>query len=558
LKDNNAESIIYSNIPHKRLIVSIGIFVFTVVITFLITGIHLENSHRPLINQLSDVELDLSLINFHSNHFNSSNYNENQQGEAPSFKNITKTLNSLLISNNWDDVLFPLFSKKEEAQIKKLLRGIVQFEDFYKKESVKSSNSHKTFILINLIDDTIALQNDLDDKLNNQLKIIHSAEFMVLGILFIYFIVAYRVINKYRKTKKELLLKQQDYIKLTKETNFFMGKSQKIAQLGYYTFDFKKNKWDISKDFSELLGLPSSNVRFEQWLNIILEEDRNILTDIIDKRRHNSNCILDVVYRVYRPKDGEIRWIHHFADTIELDADYNPLPVFGILQDITEKRKLERDYINAFIEAQEDEKQSFGEELHDGISQILSAEKMYIDILFNKKEVSDTKRNEFLLKIKEHNLKAIDDGRRIAHGLMSKQLKKEGLLKAVEYICDDYNHSRNITFTFNKDGIEEKEITKAIKTNIYRICQESITNIVRHSGATKTSISFSKTSKNELKLLIKDNGVGIDFEKMKRENRGAGLKNIERRVTLLNGKLDLESTLDVGTKFTIVVPLKSI
>jgi signal transduction histidine kinase len=72
------------------------------------------------------------------------------------------------------------------------------------------------------------------------------------------------------------------------------------------------------------------------------------------------------------------------------------------------------------------------------------------------------------------------------------------------------------------------------------------------------SISFSKTNENGLKLIIKDNGMGIDFEKMKRENRGAGLKNIERRVTLLNGKLDLESTLDVGIKFTIVVPLDTL
>jgi len=556
LKDNNAESI-NSNISHKkRLIFSIGVFVFTLILGSIILGVHLEDTHKPLINQLSDVELDLSLINFHSNQFHSS-YDTGQQTQVPSFKNITETLNNLLISNDWDDMLFPLFSKEEEAQIKRLIDEVAQFKDFYKTKSVETSNSHRTFILINLIDGTIELQNNLDENLNNNLKIIHITQLIVLGILFIYFIVAYRVINKYKKTKRELLLKQQDHIKLINKTNYFMKKSQNIAQMGYFIYDFDKKQWDISEDFTKFLGLKNNIVSFDAGLEMILLEDRKILIDIFEKRRHNSNAVFDVIYRIVRPKDGEIRWIHHYADNIELDADYKPLPVFGILQDITERRKLERDYINAFIEAQEQEKQNFGEELHDGISQVLAAENMYIQVLLkeNKDRLED--KAKYLLKVEELNLKAMDDGRRIAHGLMSKQLKKEGLLKAVEYICDDYNHSRKIAFVFNNDGLIEKEINKAIKTNIYRICQEITTNIVRHSGATKTSISFSKTNEKDLKLIVEDNGVGIDFEKMKRENRGAGLKNIERRVTLLNGKLNLESTLDVGTKFTIVVPLKS-
>jgi len=556
LKDiSNVEGIIYSNIPHKRLIVSIGIFVFVLIVNTIFLGVHLENTHKTLINQLSDVELDLSLINFHSGRISSSNYNASQQKDSPSLSNIVKSLNSLLNSNDWDDVFFPLFSKEDEAQISKLIDQITQFKDFYKTKSVKTSNSHKTFIIINLIDSTIELQNNLDDKLNNQLKIIHSAQLIVLGILFIYFIVAYRFINKYKKTKRELLLKQQEYIQHINKTHYFMKKSQNIAQIGYSIYDFDKKQWDISEDFTKFLGLKNNIVSFEEGLEMILLEDRKILTDIIEKRLHNSNAVFDVIYRIVRPKDGEIRWIHHFADTIELDADYNPLPVFGILQDITEKRKLERDYINAFIEAQEQEKQNFGEELHDGISQILAAERMYIDLLLQQENMTSKEHRKFLEKIKEHNSNAINDTRNIAHGLMSKQLKQNGLIKAIEYICDDYNHSKGITFKYKITDIKEDEIPKSVKTNIYRVCQEITTNIVRHSGADKATVSLRKTSKNKFEIVIEDNGVGIDFEKMKLENRGAGLKNVERRITLLNGRVNIKSEPDKGTKFTIIVPL---
>ena len=76
--------------------------------------------------------------------------------------------------------------------------------------------------------------------------------------------------------------------------------------------------------------------------------------------------------------------------------------------------------------------------------------------------------------------------------------------------------------------------------------------------ATKAEISLSKTGQNRLKLVVKDNGVGIDLEKIKKEGKGAGLKNMERRITLLNGELNIDTTPNKGTCFTIIVPLESV
>ncbi|MCF6212917.1 MAG: PAS domain S-box protein [Flavobacteriaceae bacterium] len=233
----------------------------------------------------------------------------------------------------------------------------------------------------------------------------------------------------------------------------------------------------------------------------------------------------------------------------------NKMIFCAFIKDVTEKRQLEQNFIHAFIDAQEVEKQSFGEDLHDGISQILSAESMYIDVLIKLNKQSKGKIHEYLDKIKTLNLSAINEARSIAHGLMSKQLKENGLLKALEHICDDYNNTKNIIFNYSSKNIKEVEISKEIKTNLFRITQEISTNTIRHSGATKAEVRLSKINNNQLKLVVKDNGVGIDFDKMKRENKGAGFKNIERRVKLLNGKIDIKTAPNKGTFFTITIPL---
>ena len=226
-----------------------------------------------------------------------------------------------------------------------------------------------------------------------------------------------------------------------------------------------------------------------------------------------------------------------------------------IFEDITTKRQLERQFINAFIDAQEVEKQNFGEELHDGISQILSAESMYIDLLIEQNQDRINDKAKFLTKIKELNLSAVNETRNIAHGLMSSQLKQSGLLIAAENICIDFNLVKNIKFSFLKKDINEEDISKEIKTNLFRIIQELTTNINRYSSATKASIEFRKLENNRLKLTVKDDGIGMDYNKIKKERKVTGLQNVERRITFLKGSYEVESAPNKGTCWEITVPL---
>jgi len=224
-------------------------------------------------------------------------------------------------------------------------------------------------------------------------------------------------------------------------------------------------------------------------------------------------------------------------------------------EDITEKRKLQRQFLNAFLEAQETEKYAFGQELHDSISQILSTEGMYINLLVNKNKEADNDELKFLGKIKELNLRAINETRNIAHGLMSSQLTQGGLLKAIKNICEENTSIKNIEYTFNNRGVLEKEISQENKNNVYRIIQELSTNINRYSKATEASISLSKLNEHNLKIVVKDNGIGLDIKTVKDKINGTGLLNVERRVAFLNGVLKVKSQPQKGTRFSIVIPI---
>ena len=294
------------------------------------------------------------------------------------------------------------------------------------------------------------------------------------------------------------------------------GKNPRLLKSGEQPLSFYKNLWDT---------ILSGKI----WEG-----------EIVNKRKDGTKYLVNVSISPVHDKDGKVT---HFVD---------------IAQDITEKRKLERDFIHAFVDAQEVEKQSFGEELHDGISQILSAETMFIVVLKKLNNNSNKEISKNLDKLSELNLQASNEARNIAHGLMSKQLKEKGLILAVENICNDYNVSKEVKFNFSTSKIKEEEINPQIKTNIFRAIQEITTNSLRHSLAKNVYISIKKISKNQIQVIVKDDGVGIDYERIKANNKGAGLKNIERRVKLLNGTVVVKTALNEGTQYTILAPLKDL
>jgi len=147
----------------------------------------------------------------------------------------------------------------------------------------------------------------------------------------------------------------------------------------------------------------------------------------------------------------------------------------------------------------------------------------------------------------------IDDAcktvREVSHDLMPHVLEQQGLMSAIEDMCQNIGNHHKIDFDFIPFG-DENELSDVLKITIYRITQELLKNITRHADATEVIVQLT-IDDGELILIVEDNGNGFDPSVSK---KGIGIENIQSRAAYLNGKLEVESTIGQGSSFLIQIP----
>jgi signal transduction histidine kinase len=149
------------------------------------------------------------------------------------------------------------------------------------------------------------------------------------------------------------------------------------------------------------------------------------------------------------------------------------------------------------------------------------------------------------------------EAKEIIYNLRPIQLDRFGLTKAIQAMLKKISDTNSIEFTTQVEPIDGL-LTKEAESSLYRILQESVNNIVRHSEATKAEVVI-KRKDGFITTIIKDNGKGFIVGAMSQnENHkgGFGLVGIIERARLLKGEADITSTLQNGTVVTITLPLK--
>ncbi|MCY2685948.1 AAA family ATPase [Salinimicrobium sp. TH3] len=209
----------------------------------------------------------------------------------------------------------------------------------------------------------------------------------------------------------------------------------------------------------------------------------------------------------------------------------------------------ERNRIEAVIESQEKERQRIAEELHDSLGQILALTRINLSRI----QPTDTaSENEELLKnISDLIDESCEEVRSISHNLMPPDLNNRGIADILQKLIAKNRVVNGIEYKFYAERLES-EPSAACKFTLYRVLQEIIQNIIKHASATKVNVSLTETG-DLLHLLVEDNGKGFDTSVT---GFGLGLKNIYSRIKLLNGYLDIDSSINSGTVFNITIPLK--
>ena len=133
------------------------------------------------------------------------------------------------------------------------------------------------------------------------------------------------------------------------------------------------------------------------------------------------------------------------------------------------------------------------------------------------------------------------------------QLTRLGLTKAIQSIINNVRGLSNIEFQSNIDNIDDL-FSKNSEINIYRILQEGINNVLKHSGAKNVNVSVSLVN-DLVTLKVIDDGEGFDIEKI--ETKGFGMQNLAKRVSLLKGTIKIKSRIESGTKILVKIPVGS-
>lgn len=216
-----------------------------------------------------------------------------------------------------------------------------------------------------------------------------------------------------------------------------------------------------------------------------------------------------------------------------------------------ERLKMKQLQLNVVLESQESERKRFARDLHDGFGQLITAVKMLLSQIYETRDKG--KQSELALKSNEILDSMHSQLREIAHNLMPEQLINEGLSTALKEYVYRISKNNDIKIEVNTFGLE-KRLNQSIEINVYRIIQEWINNVLKYSGASNLTIQLTGYE-NEINLLIEDNGLGFEKEKLTKSS-GWGWKNIQSRLEAINGILEIDTRNGVpGTSFIIDLPI---
>ncbi len=205
----------------------------------------------------------------------------------------------------------------------------------------------------------------------------------------------------------------------------------------------------------------------------------------------------------------------------------------------------------AIIAAEENERKRIAADLHDGVGQIMSAAKMNLSAFENELPFRDEKQKISFEKIIDLVDESCKEIRSVSHQMMPNALLKSGLGSAIKEFIDKLDN-RILKVNLHTEGLNER-LESNVETILYRIIQECVNNVIKHSEANTLDISLIKDA-DGLSATIEDNGKGFDT-KSKDHIEGIGLKNIYSRVSFLKGTVDFDSSPGNGTLVAIHIPL---
>ncbi|RYY38997.1 MAG: PAS domain S-box protein [Chitinophagaceae bacterium] len=234
------------------------------------------------------------------------------------------------------------------------------------------------------------------------------------------------------------------------------------------------------------------------------------------------------------------------------------LHVISTFADISDRKELEHQLLaekiahqraltQATFDSSEKERTEIGKELHDNIGQQLTTIKLYLDLA---RSTADEETVEMISLATRNVSDVINEIRALCRSLIPSTLGDLGLKESVNELILNFTRTQQLRIRFQAEGFDEDRVPDNQKLMIFRILQEQLNNIVKHSKARKVSVRIEQKSGNVL-LEVTDDGIGFDPLTVR---RGIGLTNMRNRAEMFGGTVVIDSAPGKGCTLTVSVP----
>jgi PAS domain S-box-containing protein len=330
----------------------------------------------------------------------------------------------------------------------------------------------------------------------------------------------------------------------------------------------------ISSRFYEYTGAPLNSAVGLGWLEYVHPDDKE------QSLAEWMSCVhsgkpYESEYRLHGA-DSRYRWFRARAVPLR-DAEDNIVKWYGTCSDIHDSKMLEQSIRDNAIELeklvdrrtaelrrlsarlmtmQDEERRRIAREIHDGLGQELAAAKMILDGILAKDASSSVRQAS--AQASQLVDRAIQQVRTISHLLHPPLLDEVGLISALRWFLEGLSERSGIQLSLEVDPPDLGRLKSELETAIFRIVQEALTNMFRHSGARHGTVSVAERDGN-IFVVVRDDGKGIeeDVSQLRPDSIGVGIGGMRQRVTELGGSLRLANG-NPGTLVEVVVPVRKL
>jgi PAS domain S-box-containing protein len=323
-----------------------------------------------------------------------------------------------------------------------------------------------------------------------------------------------------------------------------------FAPVSYLTLNRDGKIMEANLTATKIIDVPRKSLIGTLLYSYIANEDRD-----------SFYLNLREIFKNHRKHTCEIRLVGTPPLYLRLDSihDTGDKEICRIIMtDITEQKKMEIELSQSerqlkvlsskLMETQEKERKRIAYDLHDGIAQMLVASNFYTQNLASR--FSDNSNEyEILMRCIDINQKALIDLKRIVSDLRPAVLDSLGIIAAIEWLSSHFQTHDPLLTIIKKINVRESQVSEKLKPVIFRILQEIMSNIIKHSQAKQVEISLGKLDGN-LELCVKDNGKGFELGDVlfrKDSQKGIGITSMTERARSHGGCLEILSSKTTGT-----------